>query len=262
MMPKESMNLVRQIGVVVAVIAMIVVNILANVLPFNGVTTGELAAQFDVLFVPAGYVFSIWTVIYLGLVAYAIYQAQPSLRDDIRLRSLDLPFLLSSAANMSWLLLWHYQHYVATFVVMLVLVGSLITIYRRLDLERATAPVGRRWAVHHVFSAYLGWITIAAMANLGIVLDYVGWMGWGMGEASWFTLGVLTVMGIGGMMAWLRADVIYLLALMWGLIGIGVERATDPMISTVVWTATSVLAVMVALSAIRRGPEEPDLYTP
>ena len=262
MMPKESMNLLRQIGVVVAVIATIIVNMLANVLPFNGVTTGELAARFDVLFVPADYVFSIWMLIYVGLAAYAIYQAQPSLRHDRRLRSLDFPFLLSSVANMSWLLLWHYQHYMATFVVMLVLAGSLITIYRRLDIERPTATPGRRWAVHHVFSAYLGWITIAAMANLGIVLEYLGWTGSGLGETTWFTLGVLTVLGIAGVMSWLRSDVVYLLTLVWALVGIGVERAADPMVSTLVWTATAVIAVMVALSAIRTPPDEPECYAP
>lgn len=261
MMPKESMNLLRQVGVVVAVVATIAVNILANALPFNGVTTGELAARFDVLFTPAEYVFSIWGLIYVGLAAYAIYQAQPSLRHDRRLRSLDLPFLLSSVANMSWLLLWHYQYYMATFVVMLVLVGSLITIYRRIDIERPDATPARRWAVHHVFSAYLGWITIAAMANFGTVLDYAGWTGWGLGETTWFTLGVLTVLGIAGMMSWLRSDVVYLLTLTWGMIGIGVERAAEPMVSTMAWTATAVLAVMVALSAIRRS-DEPDCYSP
>jgi hypothetical protein len=170
--------------------------------------------------------------------------------------------LLSSVANIAWLLLWHCQFYMATLVVMLVLLGSLITIYRRLDIERPTVSPARRWAVHHPFSAYLGWITIAAMANFGVVLDYVGWTGLGLGEATWFTLGVLTVMGVAGVVAWLRADVVYLLVLMWSLIGIGVERAEEPIVSSLVWTATAIMAVMVALSAIQRSPDEPDPYNP
>jgi hypothetical protein len=262
MMPKESMNLLRQIGVFVALLATIVVNVLSNALPFNGVTMGELAARFDVLFVPADYAFSIWSLIYVGLAAYAVYQLRPSLRHDQTLRSLDLPFLLSSVANMSWLLLWHYQHYMATFVVMLVLVGALITIYRRLDVERSSATPARRWLVHHPFSLYLGWVTIAAMANLGIVLDYLGWSGWGLGETTWFTLGVVTVLGVAGVVSWLRSEVGFLLPLRWGLIGIGIERAADPMISTLVWTATAVLGVMVALSAVQRSPEESDGFLP
>jgi translocator protein len=255
MMPKESINLFRQVGVVVAVIATIVVNILANTLPINGVTTGELAAQFDVLFMPAPYVFSIWLAIYVGLGAYAIYQAQPKLRNSPRMRSLDMPFWLSSVANMAWLLLWHHQFYVSTFVVMLVLLGSLITIYRRLDPERGTATDGRRWAVHHVFSAYLAWITVASMVNLAVVLDYVSWSGWGLPPITWFTLAVFLVLGIAALVAWLRADVIYLLVLVWAFIGIGVEQAADSRVSIIAWTATAVLAVFAALSAIRRTPD-------
>ncbi|MFO7562842.1 MAG: TspO/MBR family protein [Enhygromyxa sp.] len=254
-MRKESINLIRQIGVIVAVIATIIVNVLANALPINGVTTGELAAQFDVLFVPAAYAFSIWGLIYLGLAVYAIYQAQPKLRNSPRMRSLDAPFLLSSVANMAWLLLWHYQFYVSTFVVMLVLLGSLIAIYRRLDPERETASDGRRWAVHHVFSLYLGWVTIASFANLGTVLDYVGWTGWGIGELTWFAIGVVAALGIAAMMAWRRADVVYLLVLVWGFIGIGVEQAGNPRVSILAWSATAVLAVLAALSAIRRSPQ-------
>lgn len=262
MMPKELMNLLRQIGVFVALLATIVVNVLSNVLPFNGVTMAELAARFDVLFVPADYAFSIWPLIYVGLAAYAVYQLRPSLRNDETLRRLDLPFLLSSVANMGWLLLWHYQHYMATFVVMLVLVGALITIYRRLDVERSAATPARRWSVHHPFSLYLGWVTIAAMANLGVVLDYVGWSGWGLSESTWFTLGIVTVLAVAGVVSWLRSDVVFLLPLIWGLIGIGIERAADPMISTLVWTATAVLAVMVALSAVQRSPDESDGFLP
>lgn len=66
-------DIVRQIVNVVAVIATIVVNGLANALPFNGQTTGEISDRFQVYFVPAGYVFSIWGLIYIGLVAFAVY---------------------------------------------------------------------------------------------------------------------------------------------------------------------------------------------
>lgn len=254
MMPKQ-INLLRQIGVVVVVIATIVVNILSQALPFNGVTMAELTARFDVLMVPAGYAFYIWWLIYAGLLAYAIYQAQPSLRDDARLRSLDRPFLLSSLANMTWLLLWHYQHYMATFVVMLVLVGSLVAIYRRLDVDRETAVPAKRWTVLHVFSLYLGWVTLAAIANLGTVLDYLGWTGWGLGESTWFMIGLLTIIAIAGLLTWLRRDLVFLLPLLWGVIGIGVERADQPMISTLAWVATAVLAVMVAMTAIEPTPD-------
>ena len=80
-------DLVRQIIVILTVIATITINILANALPLNGLNTGEISDQFLVLFVPAGYVFSIWGLIYIGLIAYAIFQALPSQRENPRLRS-------------------------------------------------------------------------------------------------------------------------------------------------------------------------------
>ena len=99
-------DLVRQIVVVLSVIATIVLNGLANGLPLNGVTTGEVSDQFDVYFVPAGYVFSIWGVIYAGLIAYAVYQGLPTQRENPRLRRIGYLFVLSCGANVGWLYLW------------------------------------------------------------------------------------------------------------------------------------------------------------
>ncbi len=260
MMPKETMNSMRQVGVVVAVIATIVVNVLANALPINGLPTGAIAARFDVLFMPEAYVFSIWGLIYLGLLAYAIYQVQPSLRNDKRLRSLDTPFLISSAANMGWLLLWHYEHIVASFVAMLVLLGSLISVYRRLDPERSLVSTGRRWAVHIPFSVYLGWVMVASVINLAVVLDSVGWTGWGINELTWFTVAVVGVLAVAAMVAWRRADVAFLLTLVWAFIGLGVEHQMDPLVATVAWMGTAALAVLVALAAIRQSPEQPLIF--
>lgn len=255
MNPKQTRNLLRQIAVVVAVIATIGVNALANALPFNGVTTGEVAAQFDVLFKPAAYVFSIWGLIYLGLAAYAIYQARPALRDDKRLRSLDAPFLISSAANMGWLLVWHHLHIVASFVVILILLGSLIAIYRRLDPERMFAPTGRRWAVHYVFSVYLGWVTVATVANLAIVADFVGFGGFGLSDFFWFTIAAVALLVVAAVVTFRRADVPYLLTLLWAFIGLGVEHKAEPLAATVGWMGTAVLAVLVAIAVIRPPPD-------
>ena len=85
---------------------------------------------------PAGYVFSIWGLIYLGLIAFAVYQALPSQRENPRLRSIGGLFALASVANITWIFLWHYEVFPATLVVMLVLLASLIGIYLRLGIGR------------------------------------------------------------------------------------------------------------------------------
>src|SRR5512143_384327 len=96
-------NIFAQVINILAVIATIAINGLANALPLNGLNTGEISDRFQVYFVPAGYVFSIWGLIYLGLILFAIYQALPAQRSNPRLRLVDTPFVLSCLANMVWL---------------------------------------------------------------------------------------------------------------------------------------------------------------
>jgi hypothetical protein len=94
---------VRQAVNVVALIALLVVSYLANALPINRLTQAEIADRFDILFIPAGYAFSIWGVIYLGLIAFTLYQALPSQRENPRLRRIGLWFAASCVANVAWL---------------------------------------------------------------------------------------------------------------------------------------------------------------
>jgi len=124
-------KILRQVVNVLAVVATIVVNGLANVLPLNGQTTGEISDRFQVYFVPAGYVFSIWGLIYLGLIAFAIYQALPAQRENPRLCRVGYLFAASCLANVAWLFLWHYEQFLWTFVAMLSLLVLLILIYLR-----------------------------------------------------------------------------------------------------------------------------------
>src|SRR3972149_8369489 len=90
------------------------VNALANILPFNGQTTGEISDRFPIRFVPAGYVFSIWGLIYLGLLAFAVYQALPAQRKTKVLDSIAPLYWLGRRANPGWVVLWHYEYYTLT----------------------------------------------------------------------------------------------------------------------------------------------------
>ena len=112
--------------VVISVLATLIVNGLANTLPINGKTTGDISNQFEVYFTPANYVFAIWGLIYLGLSAFAVYQALPSQRDNPRLVRARPWLALSGAANIAWLLLWHYERFPLTLLAMLAILGLLI----------------------------------------------------------------------------------------------------------------------------------------
>jgi len=238
-------NVLRQVINVLMVIATIVVNALANIIPFNGKNTGAISDQFHVYFVPAGYVFAIWGLIYIGLIAYGVYQALPGQKDNPRLRSVDGPFILASLANMLWLFLWHYEQFIGTLAVMLVLLASLIVIYLRLGIGRAKVSKGETWLVRIPFSIYLGWITVATIANVTEVLDYLNWNGFGIAPETWMLIILGAVFIIATLMNLIRRDIAYALVILWALIGIVVKQSDVALVASATrWTAAAVAVTL------------------
>jgi len=243
-------DLPRQIIVIVSVLATIAINTLANALPLNGLQTGEISDRFPIYFVPADYVFSIWGVIYLGLIAYAVYQALPSQQANARLRDVAAPFLVASTANIAWIFLWHYERFPATLVAMGALLLSLIVIYLRLGTGRARASAAERWAVRVPFSIYLGWITVATVANVTQVLYFIGWNGWGIAAQQWAAIMLAVAVVLAILMALSRRDIAYLAVLLWAFIGIAVKHAATPTVATSAWAATVVVAGLILLITV------------
>jgi hypothetical protein len=245
----------RQVVVIVAALAMIVVNVLANALPINGQNTGEISDRFDIYFVPAGYVFSIWGLIYIGIIAYLVYQTLPAQRNDARMEAIAGPFVFSSLANIVWIFLWHYNAFPATLIAMLALLASLIVIYLRLGTGRTRVNAVETWAVRVPFSVYLGWITVATIANVTQVLYFVGWNGFGLSPETWLVIMLAVAVVVAGLMAWTRRDVAYLLVLVWAFIGIALKHAAVPPVTTAAWVATAAVVVLVVYAALtaRRG---------
>jgi hypothetical protein len=244
----------RQIAIIVAILAIIVVNVLANALPINGQATGEISDRFQVLFVPAGYVFAIWGLIYIGLIAYAVFQALPAQRDNPRLAAIFWPVIVGAIANIAWIFLWHYNQLALTVVAMLVLLGSLIVVYLRLGIQKTPVSRAERWAVHVPFSIYLGWITVATIANITNLLWFAGWNGFGLSAQVWFLIMLAAAIVIAAAMALTRHDVAYLLVLVWAVAGIAVKHAGLPAVATAAWVATGVLAVLVVVALVVKRP--------
>jgi hypothetical protein len=239
-------DIIRQIVNVIAYVAMLVVNGLANGLPLNGQNTGEISDRFLVFFVPAGYVFSIWGLIYLALLGFTVYQALPSQRTNPRLRSIGYLFALSSLANLVWIFLWHYNIFTLTLLVMLGLLACLIAIYLRLDIGRTQVSTAERWLVNVPFSIYLGWITVATIANATDLLYYLGWNGFGIGPQLWAIIMLGAGVAIALWMARSRGDIAYLLVLVWAFAGIGVKQIAAPPVATAAWIAAALVAALVA----------------
>ena len=235
----------KRIFVVVSLVVMIAVNILSNALPFNGLTAPEIADFFDVFFIPAGYVFSIWGIIYLGLIAYALFQFLPAQRENPRLGQIGWWFVLSSAANSIWLFLWHYGYFGLSVLAMLTLLVSLIVIYLKLSDSGETVASAERWLVHLPFTIYLGWISVATIANVTAFLDFINWNGFGIAEVNWMYIMLVVVVIVAGMMAYFRKAVAYLLVLIWALVGIGVEQSDTAQVANAANLAAALIGVFV-----------------
>ena len=247
-------DVVRQIVVVLVVIATIIVNVLANALPINNLNTGQISDQFEVYFVPAGYVFSIWGLIYIGLIAFAIYQALPAQRTNPRLRSASGPFIVSSLANIAWIFLWHYQQFGLSVLVMFILLGSLILTYLRLGIGRGDPNFKMRWFAHLPFQIYLGWITVATIANITAFLDFINWNGWGIAPEIWTVVMLAAAVLITFLVVVTRRDIPYTLVIVWAFIGIALKHAGAPTVPTAAWIATATVALVAAAGAFKVLP--------
>ncbi len=174
----------------------VLINYLAVTLPLNNKTTGALSDQYPNLFVPIGLTFSIWGIIYLLLAIFIVYQLVYAFKKDTQnssfLEKIDFLFFLSCLANFSWIFAWHFERVFLSFLIMLILLLSLIAIYQRLNIGRSAALKSEKYLVHLPFSVYLGWITIATIANTTALLVNLNWNRFGLSEPFW-TIAVIII---------------------------------------------------------------------
>ena len=247
-MSKDTM---RQITNLLSVLLALAVNILASALPLNGQNTGEISDRFRVYFIPAGYVFAIWGVIYLGWIAFIIFQFQPSQKENPRLRALGYLFAVSNIFNAGWLFCWHYNHFGWSVLVMLTLLGLLIASYLRLNVNGSAGGPLEFWSVDLLFSIYLGWITVATVANIADWLYLIGWNAFGISAQVWAVI-MLTIASLLALaMAMTRRDIAYLSVLVWAFVGIAVKQTSAPIVSLSAWIAAALMVGLVMYCGIR-----------
>lgn len=238
---------------IVTLIATITVNALANLLPINGQTTGGISDKFDVLFTPAGYVFSIWGVIYLGLIAFVIYQILPAQRNSDLIDKVGIYFILSNLANVGWIFAWHYEIFFLSLILMLTILYSLLKIYLNLDIDLVKVSSGARLSVFVPFSLYTGWISIATIANVTIFLESIGWSGFGLSDVFWFVIVMVTGIVVLSQVLAKRHDLVYGAVFVWAFIGIAVKNGAVPTASTISWIAVVLVILLVVWEIIRRA---------
>jgi hypothetical protein len=233
---------------------MVVVNGLANALPLNGRGTGEISALYPNLFVPAGLTFSIWGLIYLLLLGFCVHGLVVAVRAKGRgepLARVGPLFVVSSLANAGWIFAWHWQKLGLSVALMVVLLASLVAIYLRLDIGRASTDGWTRLLVHVPFAVYLGWITVATIANVTALLVAIEWDGFGIPPVTWTVAVIVVAVAVALTVLATRRDAAYAAVVVWALVGIHLARSAEvgSPASVVAWTALGG-AALLALAAV------------
>ncbi len=203
---------------------MVAVNALANTLPINSLTTGQVSAAYPNLFAPAGVTFSIWGLIYAWLAVFIVYQSM-HFSNHTRpggFAAINRWFILSCIANAAWIFSWHYRAIPLSMLWMAVLLVSLIQVNRTLTPMRLTD--NEKLFIKVPFSIYLGWITVAAIANATVLAVSLGWIGQGPSQEPWTLISIGAALGIGLAVTLIRQDIAYGAVLVWAFGGILIKH--------------------------------------
>ncbi|WP_378145004.1 tryptophan-rich sensory protein [Cnuibacter sp. UC19_7] len=253
---------IRQIGIPVcaalAVAGAFIGSGAAGGTPIAEAAGGALSAD-STMVAPAGPAFAIWSVIYLGLIAYAVYQALPGRAADPLLRAIGVPVAASMLLNAAWILSIQFDALWLSVPLIVLLLVSLLWVLgvlrrRRPGAGRSAGPA-QALLVDGVFGLYLGWVTIATVANIAAALTAAGFDGLGVAPEGW-GIALLVVAGLlgVGLTVWSRGRMAALLSLSWGVAWIGVSRITGtleaPAVAVSAFAVAGALVVLALVSAV------------
>lgn len=239
-------------GNLVAFAIVILLNVLSNTLPINDQTMPEISAKYPSLFTPAGFTFSIWGVIYMALLVFVIWQALPPQRGNEKVARISKYFQLNCLANAVWLVVWHYDLLALSLIVMLVILATLILIYRALIASIESAPFTEHIVLYLPFSLYTGWITLATIANASALQNGNGWDDVWLTAVQWTLLKLAVAGAIGARMILRHRDVPFGLVVAWAAYGISVMQSATPEVSGAAMTLSLLAIILVAADGARR----------
>lgn len=241
---KINSDLLRQWTNLIAIIAAFVTNILANIVPIQGLSIGEISQTFfaDVLIIPANYAFAIWGLIYLGLISLGIYQFLPSQKEDPQSRQIGYFLAISSIAQIFWVIVFQLRWFVLSAIVMLIILLPLIFLYLR--VENLTSQK-KKWFIKIPVSIYLAWISVATIVNIALALNFIGWQGWRLTPIVWTIIMMIIATVLALIISWQKKDIAYGGVLIWSLMAIAIRHLDKLMIAT-----SAILLMMILVFSI------------
>lgn len=237
-----------------ALILMLTVNTLANSLPINGYNTGQVSAFYPNLFVPDGFTFSIWLVIYLLLISFVVLSTKWLWGGDdtaaFRLSKTISPlFILTCLLNAGWIIAWHYLQVGISVMIMLAFLGMLMYIYLRLQEFRTGLTAVQKLFLYAPFVVYLGWISVATIANITALLVHNNWNGSPLSPAVWSITMIVIATILGLIFTWSRADRAYGLVIAWALLGI--YRGQSTQTPSIGYAALAGIVILLLIGMVR-----------
>lgn len=254
-----------QIANVLAVIGTLVMNSLANILPLNGVTTGQVSESYPNLFTPPRYVFAIWGVIYALAFVFMIYQARPSQWNADYVQQIGWWYLISSITNVSWLFLFHYSYsrplfFLVSVIDIILLLGFLLFIYIRLGVGAKPVSWKQKIMVQVPMSGYLSWISLATIAALGsafnILFPSIPIFTQEMATAAIILVALILTIAI----VVRRRDFAFALVVIWASIGIAIKNSIVPIIHYVAVATVVIITLSLFLIPMLRKKRILDFY--
>ena len=235
----------------------LVLNGLAGSGALSGRSIGEIANAYPSYFLPANYVFGIWSFIYLGLAAFCVYQLRPTWQDGDAAERAGALWLGNAALNAAWLSAFSFERYLTAWLLMIGLLLNLIWIHERVGTGTRTLPLRDRFLVAAPFNVYLAWISVALIANTFQLVAVVGWDGFGVDGSYWAAGMMLVGTGLAVTMSFRRESWAFPLVFAWAFIGIAARYPDVLLIRNVAWGGAACGVLVGALMRLR-APVSPD----
>lgn len=209
---------------------MVYINYLSNALPINGKTPGQLSDLYVNYFVPAGFTFAIWGIIYGSLLAsivvqvFGFFNSNIASKINLAVETIGFDFIISCIINVAWLLAWHYQYVGLSVILMLLFLAILIKIFINLNIGKSTRNQSEKWLFHFPFATYLGWICVALVANVTALLVNIDWIAWFFVPSIWAIVMVVIAFVVLSYLAIFKSAVPTALVGAWSFYGIYAKR--------------------------------------
>ncbi len=227
MMNKKDISIPIEIITAASFFLMIITNVLANLLPINGVTTGEISDFYPNLFAPAAFAFSIWGLIYMLLAGYVFYQwglfqNKIDIAEKAFFNKIRVAFIISSFANALWLVAWHNLQIALSMVLIIIIFISLGYIFHIISKYRFSFD--KRIFAKIPFSVYYAWITVAMIANFAVLAVSRQWNFFVVAEGNWTIFLLLLGLAFASFIVYNYKDAVYGMVIIWAYSGILIKH--------------------------------------